>query len=253
MVQPWTPGFHKGYKEGGHATGVSAQTGLTVMDSKNNTRDIVQQEAMLWGDAAEGYFSRAEACFEKQWKTLIEPFLFSVEVDTSCVLELAAGRGRNTAKLSSLCDRVLAVDVNPENIAFLRQRFQDTPNVAIIHNSGTDLADIPDDSVSLVYCFDSMVHFDIEIIIPYLKEFARILRPGGLGFCHHSNYTDGPGKDFRDNPHWRNFMSKNLFHHLCRRSGLDVLKQQVFDWSGEPELDCFTLFTPGAGEKASES
>lgn len=43
------------------------------------------------------------------------------------------------------------------------------------------------------------------------------------------------------NPHCRNFMSKELFAHLCIINGLSILKQKVIDW-GIKNLDCVSLF-----------
>jgi hypothetical protein len=41
----------------------------------------------------------------------------------------------------------------------------------------------------------------LEIVMSYIPEFARVLRPGAYAFVHHSNYTANPGGDFRQNPH----------------------------------------------------
>jgi ubiquinone/menaquinone biosynthesis C-methylase UbiE len=94
--------------------------------------------------------------------------------------------------------------------------------------------------VTLVYTFDSMVHFDSDVIRAYMKEFYRILKPGGHCFCHHSNYTGNPGGDFTTNPHWRNFMSKELFAHYAIKEGFKIIEQKVIDWS-VPNLDCLSL------------
>ena len=112
----------------------------------------------------------------------------------------------------------------------------------MLQNSGADLSVIADNTVSFAYCFDSMVHFDVEIIISYIKEFRRILKKGGSGFMHHSNYMGTPGRDFRQNPCWRNFMSKDLFAHLCIHNGLDVVQQELIQWGEYPDLDCMTTF-----------
>jgi len=56
-----------------------------------------------------------------------------------------------------------------------------------------------------------------------------------------SNYT-APAANFTDNPGWRNFMSRELFAHLCVRAGLLVEAQKLLDWE-EPNLDCLTLKT----------
>src|SRR5205823_10224042 len=113
---------------------------------------------------------------------------------------------------------------------------------SFIVNSGYDLSDIPDQDVTFVYSFDAMVHFDLEIILLYIKEFKRILKTGSYGFVHHSNFTKAPGQNFTLNPHWRNFMSKELFCHLCIRNGLIIEEQQAIDWGSDPCLDCLTVF-----------
>jgi ubiquinone/menaquinone biosynthesis C-methylase UbiE len=85
-----------------------------------------------------------------------------------------------------------------------------------------------------------MVHFDIEIVLSYIAEFARVLKPGGTAFIHHSNFTGRPGSSFKDNPHWRNFMSATIFKHSAIRNGFEVLEQKLLNWAGE-DIDCLTV------------
>ncbi len=86
-----------------------------------------------------------------------------------------------------------------------------------------------------------MVHFDSDIVRSYLRDCFRVLRPGGRGFCHHSNLTENPGGDFQQNAGARNFMSKALFENYCAKEGLEVLRAKVIQWD-TPDLDCLTLF-----------
>jgi ubiquinone/menaquinone biosynthesis C-methylase UbiE len=132
------------------------------------------------------------------------------------------------------------VDINPENLDYCRQRFASDPGMHYVKTDGASLRGIRSGTVTLLYSFDSMVHFDSDVVRAYLQESYRVLRPGGRCFFHHSNYTGNPGGDFKDSPHWRNFMSKELFAHYSIRSGLQVLEQRVIDWT-EPDLDCLTL------------
>ena len=178
----------------------------------------------------------------KEVRELIWPFISQQDIDFSSVLDLAAGRGRNTQKLLEHSDRIIVADINADNIKHCRKRFKKEPGVSFVHCNGATLPEIEDESVTFVYCFDSMVHFDLEIIISYCKEFQRILTPGGYGFCHHSNFQGNPGNDFRENPAWRNFMSKELFAHICIRSGLSVEAQKIMDWAEMADMDCLTLF-----------
>ena len=189
------------------------------------------------------YYDNAEHGIESQWQTIIWPIIRDADADFTCVLELAAGHGRNSEKLRHLAGKLYVVDINQENIAFLQRRFADCQNITYILNDGISLRQILNNEVTLVYSFDSMVHFDSDVVRAYLKEFQRILRPGGLGFCHYSNYTDQPTGDYRNSPHWRNFMSRELFEHYLWKEGLVPLTSQLVDWdySGS-NLDAVTLF-----------
>lgn len=96
-------------------------------------------------------------------------------------------------------------------------------NITYILKDGISLKQILNNEVTLVYSFDSMVHFDSDVVRAYLKEFQRMLRPGGLGFCHYSNYTDQPTGDYPNSPHWRNSCPANCLNTICGRKDLCLL------------------------------
>ena len=105
--------------------------------------------------------------------------------------------------------------------------------------NGYDLRPAETAGYSLVYCFDSMVHFHREVVRSYLMDTFRVLRPGGHGFFHHSNYT--AGDDWHHNPASRAYMSRELFAQLADAAGLEVVDQRVMPWYGWPALDCLSL------------
>ena len=185
------------------------------------------------------YFEIAERHIDRQWSELIQPLM--ADCDLSVVVDLAAGHGRNTEKLRHLAGKIYAIDVIEDHVRFCQARFAEDPRVECLVCDGVSLTGIADASVSFVYSFDSMVHFDSDVVRAYLMDIARALRPGGRGMCHHSNYIDRPTGDFRDSPHWRNFMSRELFAHYCHMEGLSVVRSELVDW-GIPDLDCITLF-----------
>jgi ubiquinone/menaquinone biosynthesis C-methylase UbiE len=185
------------------------------------------------------YYDIAEPCMAEQWEKLIWPKIR--HLDFSCVLDLAAGHGRNSAKLSRVAERIIVLDITQENIDYCRERFRGDDRFTFIKNDGLSLSGVADNSVSLVYSFDSAAHFDSDVLRHYLKETRRVLRTGGSGFIHHSNYTGDPTGSFMTSPHWRNFMSKELFAHYCIKCGLEVVAQYVIDW-GDPALDCLSIF-----------
>ena len=185
------------------------------------------------------YYDQVEAGIAHQWDHHVWPFIR--EADFACVLDLAAGHGRNSERLRQFAQKLYVVDINQENIDYCRRRFAGDDRFTFIRNDGTSLQPIPDGSISLAYCFDAMVHFDSDVVRSYLREFHRVLQRGGLGFCHHSNYVGNPGGDVHDNKGWRNYMSQSLFAHYCAKEGLRVLKAKLIDWEA-PGSDCVTLF-----------
>jgi SAM-dependent methyltransferase len=183
------------------------------------------------------YFAHAEASMEPLWASLVRPFVEGC--DFSHTLDLAAGHGRNSVILSRLAERLTIMDIQPGNIDICKQRLPSRKGIEFFVNNGFDLEPVRNGDVTLVYCFDAMVHFDSDIVRSYLRDTRRVLAPGGRGFFHHSNYT--AGEDWLANPGGRNFMTKELFAHYALKEGLVVLSQRVITWAGEPDLDCLSL------------
>merc|ERR1712060_287402 len=95
------------------------------------------------------------------------------------VLEVGAGRCRNTEKLVTISGNVTVTDVDPGAVSFCRKRFKKRPEddkIQYIVVDGMSVP-IPNESVSLVYQFDSGVHFHRRVIQSYLHEFSRVLIP----------------------------------------------------------------------------
>ncbi len=192
------------------------------------------------------YYDEAEAAFASQWSHLLWPIVQGS--DFSYTLEIAAGHGRNTAKLLSLADKVYAADINATNIAFLRERFGDEPKLQLIQNNGYEIKEIADASITFVYCFDAMVHFYPDVVRAYIKEFRRVMKPGARGFVHYSNNHADKTADYRDHPGWRNYMSREIFEGWLAEEGLRVIKSYYLkgmSWfipEDDGNCDAMTLF-----------
>ncbi len=215
--------------------------------TKDELAAIAQQVGNDWVKGK--YYDDAEAGMEVQWERLIWPMINGA--DFAHVVDLAAGHGRNTAKLLPLSGRVTAIDINKTNIDFMAKRFKGTAHASkltLTKNNGAELAGVPDTSVTLVYCFDAMVHFDSDIVRAYIAEFARVLKPGGLGFVHYSNNSSNPTGTYRDHPGWRNFMSRALFNHWVAKEGMEVVRTEFVKWNmqvvaeDDGDTDAVTLF-----------
>ena len=167
-------------------------------------------------------------------------------LDPERYVELACGRGRHTNYvLKRIADprvrQVWLVDVNEDNVAACARRFADDPRVECLRNNGSDLAALRGNCATALFSYDAMVHFEYDTVLLYLEDVFRVLAPGGRALLHHSNFDRNPGAHYQQNPHWRNFMTKNLFAHAAMRTGFAVLEQEVTNWNREPDLDCISL------------
>lgn len=133
------------------------------------------------------------------------------------------------------------VDVFDSNLDFCRDRLRAYPLVRYIKNNGYTFEPIEPETTTAIYCYDSMVHFSPDIVESYLKDAERILVPGGKALFHHSNYPAPLDRNYGQNPHARNHMTKELFSHLAFRNNLIALESKVIDWGYDKELDCITL------------
>jgi ubiquinone/menaquinone biosynthesis C-methylase UbiE len=193
------------------------------------------------------YFKAAEPDMDKQWYNLIYPMIKDENFSTT--LDLACGAGRNSKKLIVLSKELYMVDLNEYSMNQCKENLKgyNMCEKHFIINDGISLKQIPDNSITFIYSFDSAVHFHKDVIRNYVKEFSRILKTGGTGFFHHSNYgntIDGRDKEsnFLGNPHARTNMTKELFADFCKESNLKCYNQKVIDWDGSKDLDCISQF-----------
>lgn len=193
-----------------------------------------------------GYYASAEPFMESQWERTIWPIISGS--DFTSVLELAPGHGRNTEKLRRIAKSITLVDVNRNCIEACRKRFGQAMESCSFHyfvNNGRSLSMVADESISFVYTFDSMVHFDKSVVREYVQEIARILQPGGKAFLHHSNYGSiAPNSDWAHNPGNRSDMSAEIMRQYAQEQGLEIAFQRLSgtqDGWGIDDLDVLTL------------
>jgi SAM-dependent methyltransferase len=96
-------------------------------------------------------------------------------------------------------------------------------------------------SVDFIFSFDSLVHCEAGVLDAYLAECARILRPGGLAFLHHSNLGAHNTVPNAYNHFRGQSTSAARVSARCNDVGLSVLVQEIVSWQGVDSLDCFSL------------
>jgi SAM-dependent methyltransferase len=238
----------------------------------------VEENLKVWNNDYHWYlngdeWSEAWGSARAQWYGSIFPRVHPF-LPASAVLEIAPGFGRWTEFLLGHCDTLIGIDVAPRCIEACRKRFADYSGASFEINDGKSVPMIADSSIDFVFSFDSLVHVEAEVLLDYLMELTRILKPDGVAFLHHSNYgayrhstqvlrpIQGvirhlPSKlrtgltltGIRRESGWRaQSVSGASFAQLCRKAEMRCVGQELVNWAGGIMLqDAISIVTrPGS-------
>jgi len=132
------------------------------------------------------YYAGVEGIATAEWDKLIWPRIQGSNFHS--VLEISPGGGRWAEIFSRHATRYVGVDVNAPGIQYLSgTRFANASHLSFYANDGTSLPMVPNRSVTFAFSWDSMVHFPPDAVLAYIRELARVLRPGGTTFLHHAH------------------------------------------------------------------
>ena len=147
--------------------------------ARENARYYVNTAREEWTDV--DFFASGETTVAEE----ILPELRNIGRDRPLselrALEIGCGAGRVTRALAKIFGEVHAVDVSGEMIALARTALTGFANAFVYHNNGRDLRVVPD--LAFDFAFSSIVFQHIpsaEVIENYVREAARLLRPGAL-------------------------------------------------------------------------
>ncbi len=127
------------------------------------------------GTADAGSFWRSGA---EELEALI---LSEVELQPDAdALEIGSGIGRLARPLAARVRSVVGVDISPRMVGEARRACADLPNARFEEVEGT-LSGIADTSRDFVFSYIVFQHIpELEAIETYVREAARVLRPGGV-------------------------------------------------------------------------
>ena len=136
-------------------------------------------------------------------------------------LDLGCGYGRSIDWLRERFDAVIGVEIAKEPLAIARTRFGDDPRVRLLTAPGDRLpAAVAPRSLDFAYCFTVFQHIPRPFTQRYLRDFGRVLKPGGrLVF----NLLSGPGARPDQRPYgaeWAMFYTADQAHALLADAGL---------------------------------
>jgi len=208
-----------------------------------------------WKAAGEEGWSDPWGNAESLWHFVILPRIHAF-LPAARVVEIAPGHGRWTQYLKEHSEFLTVVDFAPHCIEFCKQRFGSDSNISYVVNAGNNLPGIGDQSVDFVFTFDSLVHVERDVMREYLHEIARVLKPNGVAFLHHSNsgiyskrsrildrvpLENAMGRFihswFPFSLGWRaRTVTAELIQEICREAGLSCFRQERISWETGPYL-----------------
>jgi SAM-dependent methyltransferase len=94
-------------------------------------------------------------------------------------LDFGCGTGRLTLALGRHFDRATGVDISETMVSLAREHC-DNARVDFVHNVRPDLGVFPDGSFDFVYSRITLQHIAPRYTKGYLREFIRVLAPGGV-------------------------------------------------------------------------
>ncbi len=179
-----------------------------------------------WPDDGEGW-SESWGASEAAWLGCLLPRVFPFLGGN--MLEIACGRGRWTGYLSRHCTSLTGVDVAPTCIQFCRRLFPAR------HFEVNDGYTLPVNSALIDFAFslDSLVHCDRDVLESYVKELARVLKPGKTAFIHYSENDHDP-------PNRAAIITQPEMLSAIRQSGMSCVLHETIMYG--PRLDCFATF-----------
>ncbi len=147
-------------------------------------RDAPSTHASSTGQALTGagwLDTHFEAC-----RPEYEAMLSSVGIEPGWrVLDAGCGSGSYLPLLAGIVGpsgSVHAVDLAPDNVAFVEERLRrwDLPCTVEARAASLGALPYPDDAFDAVWCANTTLHFGDEDLPSVLAELLRVVRPGGL-------------------------------------------------------------------------
>ena len=105
-----------------------------------------------------------------------------IAIEMGRALDFGCGVGRLTRALAEHFDSCDGVDLAASMIERARELNEDGERVRFHHNDAPDLRLFGDGSFDFILSLIVLQHMEPELMRGYMREFVRVLRPGGVAF-----------------------------------------------------------------------
>jgi SAM-dependent methyltransferase len=102
------------------------------------------------------------------------------ELRRGTALDFGCGVGRVTGPLAARFERAIGIDVSEVMVELARRHHSHRSNCEFMVNCRDDLDVVESDSVDLLYSKLTLQHMETRHALAYMREFIRVVRPGGL-------------------------------------------------------------------------
>ncbi|MCU1328919.1 MAG: Methyltransferase type 11 [Bryobacterales bacterium] len=118
-------------------------------------------------------------------------------------LEIGCGPGRLMLPMARHFGEVQGVDISEEMVSLARERLSHIPSAHAQVTSGADLSMFADAYFDFVYSYIVFQHIPgREIVLNYLREAQRVLKPGGVLRCQIRGTAPIPSEMERESDTW---------------------------------------------------
>jgi SAM-dependent methyltransferase len=187
------------------------EQGLPGLNTPEHMRQVWTK--WTWPEAGE------EWNLGRDWRQSVVDDLMLAHLGPDPVsLEIGPGAGRWTSHLQEASKQLIVVDVAELALEMCRKRFAACDNIEYRLTDGSGVPGVDDESVDFIWSFDVFVHIAPDDQRGYLRDFARIMRPGAKAVIHHAGIGGVNGN-------MRSAMTRELFCELVAEHGLRVVDQ----------------------------
>ena len=156
---------------------------MAASDAQKFWDERAREDAFFFVDNRQRYGNADLERFWRDGEADLDEVLDRLAVQvrpTDVVVDLGCGVGRLTRVLAARAATVLAIDVSEEMLKRARDLNAELQNVRWLHGDGSSLAPIADASADACVSHVVLQHIpDAEVILGYVREMGRVLRPGG--------------------------------------------------------------------------
>jgi ubiquinone/menaquinone biosynthesis C-methylase UbiE len=218
-----------------HRYSISNSTGLLHVASLYHTieENRIRWNACDWSHASEEWtlhVKKNRGLDPNKWKaSIVDEMILKYIIKDSIVVEIGPGSGRWTEILQPMCLRLLLLDISDKCLSICKERFNTSENVEYYCIEGVTLNFIAENSIDYIWSYDTFVHINPSDTENYIKEFKRILKPGGYAVIHHPGIypseIDAKGFFFIHKNCFRSHVDGIFFTRLIEKYGMELVEQ----------------------------